>query len=65
MADQFQNPGIISQIISRLRGVKSGGPGPQMDGYRLYVEEQRANGIQPVSYNEWIQQQGSLSSPQQ
>lgn len=64
MADQMQSPGIIHQIIDRLRGVSSGGPGPQMDGYRLYVQEQHASGETPVSYQEWISHQGSLSQPQ-
>jgi hypothetical protein len=61
MADPtFQHPGFLKMIIDKLRGVPSGGPGPQLDGYRQYVNEQQASGDPAMSYAEWIKGQSPV-----
>lgn len=37
----------------------------QLDGYRLHVQEAKAQGETPLSYGDWIKQQPSLSEPQE
>lgn len=36
----------------------------QREGYRLHVQEARANGEEPKSYEEWIKDQPTLASQQ-
>ena len=43
--------GQIADIIKRLRDP---GKPPQLDGYRLYKQEQEENGESAVPYEEWI-----------
>jgi hypothetical protein len=62
MADFTQSPGLMQQIIDKLRGVSSGGPGPQLDGWRLANQERQANGEPSISYAEWIKSQPAVGS---
>ena len=43
--------GDMADMVKRLR---TPGKPPQLDGYRLYVEEAKASGETPTPYNEWI-----------
>lgn len=57
----------IREIIERLMNVHQPapappGPGPQLDGYRLYKQEQQSMGDPVMSYAAWIAQQPPVGS---
>jgi len=67
MADQMTpSTSIMDHIIAALRGRKnpedhSKRPADmQMSGWHEYLQECKASGEDPMSYDQWIKQQGAV-----
>lgn len=70
------SPSGMDYIMSLIKNLRGGGQdaskpasapptGMQLDGYRLHVQEAKAMGEKPMTYDEWIKQQPPLSAPQE